>query len=176
MLSLNPNLSAFRVQRLLQASADKVSPGPAQYDSNGFSLEYGYGRLNAYQALLLAKQTPMPDDHFEPNNTRASAHSIEKGFYSALACLNDDWYSLSAEANQEISAEIYFVRSRGQLKMELYNPSGTLMAQSFATSYTEQVDAQTQSVPGKWYLRVFGKDGATNYYHLVVRKLSLIHI
>lgn len=45
---LDPSLSATDIRNILRDTADKVS---ASYDSNGFSPQMGYGRLNAVDAL-----------------------------------------------------------------------------------------------------------------------------
>jgi len=57
ILSVNPALTRQEVQAILQNTADKVDPENALYDSNGHSRKYGYGRVNAYAALLAAQQT-----------------------------------------------------------------------------------------------------------------------
>lgn len=49
MLSIDPSLSAAQVKTTLRATADKV--GGVIYDGNGFHVQYGYGRLNAFAAV-----------------------------------------------------------------------------------------------------------------------------
>ncbi len=65
MLSVNPNLTAREVKQILQQTADKiVDPNPdpqlglryGTYDSQGHSQWFGYGRVNAYKAVLEAKR------------------------------------------------------------------------------------------------------------------------
>jgi len=51
ILSLNPNLTYQQISNIIASTAEKI--GNYTYDSNGRSLEVGYGRINAYQALLL---------------------------------------------------------------------------------------------------------------------------
>ncbi len=57
LLSLNPSLTASEVQSLIEASCDKI--GRYAYDEsrpNGWwNTRYGYGRINAYRALMLAR-------------------------------------------------------------------------------------------------------------------------
>jgi thermitase len=57
VLSINPSLTGEQVRHLLRRSCDKIDPTNAQYDTNGFSIEYGYGRLNAKRALDLARES-----------------------------------------------------------------------------------------------------------------------
>jgi subtilisin family serine protease len=171
LLSLNPSLSALQVQTILQRTADKILPSVAQYNIYGFSLQYGYGRINAYQALNRVKQGgALMDDQLEPNNTRSAARLIDKGFYSGLAALDDDWYATDVSPYQDIVVQIYFIHSRGDLQLELYNPSGVLVASSAGTTNTEQVERNVGATGGRWSFRVFGKSAAKNYYHLIVNK------
>lgn len=52
LLSVNPQLTRIEVQDILQATAEKIAPGDANYDANGFSDHYGYGRVNAHRAIV----------------------------------------------------------------------------------------------------------------------------
>jgi len=168
LLSVNPNLSAIEIQAILQATADKVRPSVAQYNSYGFSWEYGYGRANAYQALDRVRQGVALDDSFEPNDSLAAARLIDKGFYSGLAALDDDWYAVDVQPYQDISGQIYFMHPLGDLQLTLYNPSGLVVASSTGTTNTEQIEFNTGAAGGCWCFRVFGKSGAKNYYHLTL--------
>ncbi|HLP91493.1 MAG TPA: S8 family serine peptidase [Nostocaceae cyanobacterium] len=65
ILSINPDLSAQQVKRLLQDTADKIvdsEPDPqlslrgGAYDSSGHSLWFGYGKVNAAKAVRAAQQ------------------------------------------------------------------------------------------------------------------------
>lgn len=52
MLSANPSLTATDVRLILEHTANKVSPSDAQYDgATNRSLRYGYGRVNARDAV-----------------------------------------------------------------------------------------------------------------------------
>lgn len=57
VLSVNPNLKAEQIRQILRRGCDKIDPGNAHYDANGFSISHGYGRLNARRALEIAKET-----------------------------------------------------------------------------------------------------------------------
>jgi subtilisin family serine protease len=54
VLSRNPNLRWDEVRDILRRSCDKIDPAAGKYDQNGRSKLYGYGRLNAKQAVQLA--------------------------------------------------------------------------------------------------------------------------
>ena len=61
MLEAAPGLNWVQVRDILRNSADKVQPIAAGYNSTGHSLLYGYGRLNADQAVQDALATnPAP--------------------------------------------------------------------------------------------------------------------
>jgi subtilisin family serine protease len=51
MLSVNENLTRDEALAMVLATADKVHPDLAGYDPSGFSLKYGFGRINAAKAL-----------------------------------------------------------------------------------------------------------------------------
>jgi subtilisin family serine protease len=51
MLAADPELTRDDIYAIITGTADKVSPGDARYDQNGFSLRYGYGRVNALAAV-----------------------------------------------------------------------------------------------------------------------------
>ena len=54
ILSLNPNLRWDQVRKYMQDNADKIEQTLGNY-VNGYSLEYGYGRVNAFKALKAVK-------------------------------------------------------------------------------------------------------------------------
>ncbi|MEA5616535.1 S8 family serine peptidase, partial [Cronbergia sp. UHCC 0137] len=65
VLSVNPNLTAQQVKRILQETADKIvdlDPDPqlglreGSYDSNGHCQWFGYGKVNAAKAVRAAQQ------------------------------------------------------------------------------------------------------------------------
>ncbi len=53
MLSANPDLTAKEVKQILMRTADKIG-NPSDYDANGHSVKYGYGRVNADRAVAEA--------------------------------------------------------------------------------------------------------------------------
>jgi subtilisin family serine protease len=54
VLSANPDLTWREVKDILQATADKV-PDPSSYGPDGHSERLGYGRVNAFRAVALAR-------------------------------------------------------------------------------------------------------------------------
>ena len=55
VLSVNPALRGEQVREVLRRCCDRIDPGAGAYDANGRSALYGFGRLNAETAVLLAK-------------------------------------------------------------------------------------------------------------------------
>ncbi len=71
ILSANPDLTAREVKEILQSTADKIG-SPSEY-TNGHSVRYGYGRVNADKAVAEAirrrdkdKGTPQPAEVEQP--------------------------------------------------------------------------------------------------------------
>jgi subtilisin family serine protease len=56
VISANPSLTWSQVKSRLEDSADKIDTQHGQYDGAGHSDLYGYGRVNAHAAVLLALQ------------------------------------------------------------------------------------------------------------------------
>ncbi len=54
VMSMDPMLTGEDVRNILQSTADKIDPGGGDYDGNGHSEAYGYGRINAEAAVLSA--------------------------------------------------------------------------------------------------------------------------
>jgi subtilisin family serine protease len=55
VLSRNPNLRWDEVRDLLKRSSDRIDAAGGNYDQNGHSRLYGYGRVNARRAVELAQ-------------------------------------------------------------------------------------------------------------------------
>ena len=58
VLSANPDLKWHEVKDVLRRAGEKIDPQNGQYDANGHSPFYGFGRLNARTAVDLARPQP----------------------------------------------------------------------------------------------------------------------
>ncbi len=103
LLSASPDLSWQEVYDILTTTADKVSPRDARYDENGFSLRYGYGRINAIAAIEKAcdlfscpGRQPVAEEPIEPLEPDAL-------FVEAMGTLSDDDTPLAGEGPSESS-------------------------------------------------------------------------
>jgi subtilisin family serine protease len=54
VLARNPNLRYDQVKNILKESCDRIDQAHGDYDGNGHSPKYGFGRLNALRAVELA--------------------------------------------------------------------------------------------------------------------------
>jgi subtilisin family serine protease len=83
LLSINPNLTRGQVQRILEETADKIDAANANYNSNGFSTTYGYGRVNAYRAVVptvkisLSKHNVRVNEPFDVTVTATAPHGLK---------------------------------------------------------------------------------------------------
>lgn len=55
ILSVNSELSANNVKQIMKETADKIDSANGSYNQNGHSQLYGYGRINAFEAVKMAK-------------------------------------------------------------------------------------------------------------------------
>jgi subtilisin-like proprotein convertase family protein len=62
ILSRNPNLRWDEVREIMKNCCDKIDTQGGNYDANGHSPKYGYGRLNAKTAVELAVPVQPPQD------------------------------------------------------------------------------------------------------------------
>jgi subtilisin family serine protease len=67
VLSVNPALKWNDVRDILRQCCQKIDPQGGEYDASGHSRLYGYGRLDAQQAVALAR--PQPRDTLRVSRT-----------------------------------------------------------------------------------------------------------
>jgi subtilisin family serine protease len=67
VLSVNPALKWNEVKDVLRQCCQKIDPQGGEYDAGGHSRFYGYGRLDAQQAVALAR--PQPRDTLRVSRT-----------------------------------------------------------------------------------------------------------
>jgi subtilisin-like proprotein convertase family protein len=67
VLAVNPALKWNEVRDILRQSCQKIDPQGGEYDSSGHSRFYGHGRLDAQQAVALAR--PQPRDTLRVSRT-----------------------------------------------------------------------------------------------------------
>ena len=65
VFSINPELTLEEAIDILKKSADKIYPETGLWDEKGFSVKFGYGRVNLEKAARLAAGFPMCDGEKE---------------------------------------------------------------------------------------------------------------
>jgi len=83
LLSVNSSLSPIDLEDMIKQTADKV--GGYTYFPNGRSLEMGFGRLNAYQAVLSAQSGSCPPNLTINQNVNAGQTDIQEAINSITA-------------------------------------------------------------------------------------------
>ena len=163
MLSVNPSLTAAEVRTILRETAVKIDPVNAQYDANGWSEQYGYGRIDAAKAVQAAYQPDGPDVYQAtstpakdiPDNSQVGIRDIIR--FTEVASIS------SIEVDVDITHTY-----RGDLRVTLSAPSGStvvlhnrqggradnLRATFDFTSTEELRDLVGQSLTGEWILHV----------------------
>lgn len=111
--------------------------------------------------------TPIAPDTFEPNDSFATASILappEDHTYTNLsihASMNDDYYRVTAAATGTMRFDLAFKNAQGNIDMEVYDASQTLLGSSTSTSDSEEVTIFGQA-GHYYYVHVFGYQGATN--------------
>ncbi|HAO10812.1 MAG TPA: peptidase S8 [Planktothrix sp. UBA8407] len=84
ILSANPTLTALEVRRILEQSADKIvdaDPDPqlgirmGNYDKNGYSQWFGYGKVNAFKAVQMAQNRRMVQQQISHSISQENSQS-----------------------------------------------------------------------------------------------------
>ena len=65
IFSVNPALTLEEAMGILRQSADKINPETGFWDESGFSVKYGYGRINLEKAVRLAAGFPICEEEQE---------------------------------------------------------------------------------------------------------------
>lgn len=129
MLSINPNLTVADLKRILQQSTDKIldpDPDPqfnvnfGSYEANGHSRWFGYGKINAFKAVLAAQQTLQPPS--------VPTRQIQVGGDQPIAIPDDNSLNIPIVISEygsikSISLEIQIEHSfLGDLEIRLISP------------------------------------------------------
>ncbi len=120
VLSVNPALKSQEVKDLFQRACDKIDPQGGDYNADGHSQLYGYGRLNARTAVDLAKPQPQ------------SRMIVKRVFDAPIMDLQSASFSLEVGENAtvkslvvEVDLEHTFI---GDLVITLHPPSSVKVA------------------------------------------------
>jgi subtilisin-like proprotein convertase family protein len=92
VLAVNPALRWQEVKDVLKRACDRIDPQGGNYDAAGHSNLYGFGRLNAHTAVLLA--TPQPQN----------AAQVQRRFDAPIPDLQTVRFSLAVADSTPIDA------------------------------------------------------------------------
>jgi subtilisin-like proprotein convertase family protein/subtilisin family serine protease len=170
ILSLNPDLTWDQVRRYMRDSADKIDAQRGNY-ANGYSLKYGFGRINAKRALEMVK-ADMQGGH--------EGNVIEKRAAPAVAIPDHDLNGIASSIIIDEDGTIQSFESisinithtfQGDLRVSLITPDNTSIMLHDGTgggadNLVETYDAaripalqqlQGKSVRGQWTLKVIDR-------------------
>ena len=108
-------------------------------------------------------------DKYEPNNDKLSAAVVDKGFHRGLWCDDDDWYGFSTNGGEDISVNIHYQLSDGDLDMELYDQYNSFLGRS--DNWDKDYDSLsfTSTYTGYYYVRVYNKTkNIENWYDMKI--------
>lgn len=121
ILSVNDNLTAKEVREIVETTADKIlgELRPAHYDASGHDPYYGFGRINAYRALVEATGgTPGPIEVLSVIVTSSAQHQLgqpgEKDLYQFNALQNAK-YTIETDGPTDVFASLFGPNSQTTL-------------------------------------------------------------
>jgi subtilisin family serine protease len=178
VLSANPNLTAGEVKRLLQETADKIVDRDADpqlgmrlgtYDTNGHSQWFGYGKVNAFNAVQAAKLKAT-------QNSQSVTRRVSGRNDQSVAIPDDNPQGISSAIRltasavvREIQVKVHIEHSfLGDVEVSLKAPTGeTVLLQSrtlgsrtqLQATYSDQITPALKQVlykptAGIWQLQV----------------------
>jgi subtilisin-like proprotein convertase family protein/subtilisin family serine protease len=171
MLSLNKELTWEDVRRYMRNTADKIDQENGNY-VNGYSLEYGYGRVNAYRALVAVRE--------DMENGGGSGHVIAREVAPSLAVPDEDLNGIISpigidedgviESVEEVLVNISHTY-RGDLLVSLISPGNISVnlhqgqgggAENLIASFNNGTTSALQQlegtgIRGNWSLKVIDR-------------------
>lgn len=168
ILSKYPNITPFQLEtRLKSTSQDLGNPG--------FDTYYGFGRVNALQAITTLRDN-IPSDMYEPNDSLETAKIINinspiEGSFSTPA--DSDWYKISLPKKVNLSLNI---PSNVDGIMEIYSLNGQLV-NTINSGGVGGSETQDFTIPsdGIYYIKIKEATGKTSLdgYRLRVNELDI---
>ena len=166
--SVNPNLTLTEARYILESTCQKV--GNYSYNANvpgqpngTWSSELGYGRVDAYAALLAA-QVPSCVESYEPNNTKNTAAPVtaNSSITSQISSAGDmDWFSFSNTSSQN-NIKLMLTNLPAAYNLQLWDPDGAKVATGAnAGGGNRQIIFNTTKT-GTYKIKVFGVNNVFN--------------
>ena len=122
---------------------------------------------NNYDLVLEISSGGCVNDGNESNDGQSEATPLTApAFVDAMICTEDeDWFSITAEANEILHLALAFDNSTGDLDLELYDAT-ELKAASRLEEDEESIDFQNGAQATEYFVRVYGFQNASASYLL----------
>jgi len=122
-----------------------------------------YSQSGPGKAYALRAQVGKEDDTFEPNSSLAQAVALNPGAgtsYKGLVLNDDDYFRVTLNAGEYLYGMATFNYAKVDIGIEVYNPSGGLIANPNTKTYGEQFQPIQATTPGDYTVRVYGVNGS----------------
>ncbi|MGB7443836.1 MAG: S8 family serine peptidase [Coleofasciculaceae cyanobacterium] len=178
VLSVNPELTAQEVKKILEETADKIvdsEPDPqlgmrlGTYDTNGHSQWFGYGKVNAFKAVQAAQQrlSSSPHTNIERlkgrnENRLAISDNNPQGITSGIR-VNHSGLLLDIEVSVEIEHEFL-----GDIEVKIIAPTGQIVLLQNRTLGSKTQLRMTYSLESVPALRQLLNQSALGVWKLLV--------
>ncbi len=137
------------------------------WDASVASLRIGIAYGNA--ANFGTAPNAVNDDAYEENDTFAAARAVAAGYYSQLRLTDQDWFRVSVPAYYTITCSTGFDDDIGDVDLDLYNASQTLVSSSHGVTDLETVSSTNASATAQYfYIKVAGYTDARNVYNMQI--------
>jgi subtilisin-like proprotein convertase family protein len=184
ILSKKPELKWDEVRRLMRETADKIDRQNGGY-TDGYSLQYGYGRVNAHKALKALKENGGGDGRVIEKNVSPALAIPDKnpsGIHSPITIDEQG----AVDAVEALSVDIAHTY-RGDLLVSLIAPGSEAivlhggqgggahdLVETYNTSNTPALEAlRGKGIHGTWQLKVVDQwaddTGTLNSWGLKIR-------
>jgi hypothetical protein len=125
ILSVNPELTAAEVKDILKITTDKIDPANGNYNAEGHSRNFSYGRINAHQALEEARRRRSGGNAIERIVKFESTPNLAIPDNRPVGVADTIVVAQSATV-QSVGVDVQINHSyRGDLKIHLVAPNGT---------------------------------------------------
>ncbi|KKL74862.1 hypothetical protein LCGC14_2060650, partial [marine sediment metagenome] len=103
------------------------------------------------------------DDYMEDNDSFGNASWVTQNNYTNLMIIesDEDWFQFNLNTGDTIDVEIYFNHSKGDLDLELWDPTNTSRDYSYSVTDNESISF-IANIPGPWRIWVYHYMGDTN--------------
>ncbi|MHA1775941.1 MAG: Loki-CTERM sorting domain-containing protein [Promethearchaeota archaeon] len=117
---------------------------------------------NPHYDMTITITSVVEDDIYEDNDDFQHATPVTEGIYSNLCALDDDWYVISLQSDQQIIIDLYFSHAVGDIDVAFLDDGANVLGISETTTDNEHIDVMISST-GTYYILVYVFDQNPNY-------------